>query len=394
MQRINQRPDVQVSGTIFKGSPVARTEVLSIEAEHPRGPVRAWEDAMSEHVGMVDPALRGQEATSCLPIGPRDFSGRLEYGALGEMSLCKLAVTPNRFSRSLTTLSPTLPTPALLVLISKGSVRLTQHGRTCVLGPGDWSLYDTLYLHEYETAGPVMEVLAFAFPRPADAPLSALFERGIAHRWDSKTRLGRVLRAMLSESFGEMHRFGPSNARKLGSALTSIAWDALREQIEAPLPEGRRAIVRARVKAHIERHLADPNLSVNSIAEACGISKRAIYRAFETDPAGSASNHIWMRRLDRCAAALRDPNQAHRPITDICFSFGFNSTSHFSRVFKERFSLAPREYRVGSMIHSARRIIELNIRHYRDLLENETDPLKRRTIAELLADEEARLARL
>ncbi len=39
-------------------------------------------------------------------------------------------------------------------------------------------------------------------------------------------------------------------------------------------------------------------------------------------------------------------------------------------------------------------VIELNIRHYRDLLERETDPAKREAFAKLLAAEEARLAAL
>lgn len=43
---------------------------------------------------------------------------------------------------------------------------------------------------------------------------------------------------------------------------------------------------------------------------------------------------------------------------------------------------------------SARTIVELNIKHYRQLLKNETDPEKRRTIILLLAEEEAKLARL
>jgi hypothetical protein len=37
------------------------------------------------------------------------------------------------------------------------------------------------------------------------------------------------------------------------------------------------------------------------------------------------------------------------------------------------------------MSPSARRIIELNIEHYRELLKSETDAVKRRTVAQLLA---------
>jgi len=42
----------------------------------------------------------------------------------------------------------------------------------------------------------------------------------------------------------------------------------------------------------------------------------------------------------------------------------------------------------------ARRIVELNIEQYRQLLKSETDSSKRQTIAKLLAEEEAKFAKL
>jgi hypothetical protein len=46
------------------------------------------------------------------------------------------------------------------------------------------------------------------------------------------------------------------------------------------------------------------------------------------------------------------------------------------------------------MSPSARRIIELNIEHYQELLKSETDAVKRRTVGQMLAEEEAKLAKL
>ena len=43
---------------------------------------------------------------------------------------------------------------------------------------------------------------------------------------------------------------------------------------------------------------------------------------------------------------------------------------------------------------AARTIIELNIKHYPDLLRSETDAARRKTIAKLLAEEEAKRAKL
>ena len=102
-----------------------------------------------------------------------------------------------------------------------------------------------------------------------------------------------------------------------------------------------------RVKAYIEAQLADPELSVERIAHACNISVRGLHRLFAEDPAGSVSSYLWQRRLIRCAEVLRDPSQAHRSITDVCFSYGFSSSSHFSRLFKDRFGVPPVRYRVA-----------------------------------------------
>lgn len=46
------------------------------------------------------------------------------------------------------------------------------------------------------------------------------------------------------------------------------------------------------------------------------------------------------------------------------------------------------------MSPSARRIVELNIEHFRRLLETETDPAKRDTVKKLLAEQERMLKKL
>jgi AraC-like DNA-binding protein len=320
--------------------------IVCVEVERTSGRLRAWEDALSAHVEQVDPALRKQEAVSCLQKGePRPFMGRIEYGALGEMLLCKLAATSYRLTRSLTTPTPTLPIPMMLVSVSKGSCTFVQRGRTCILTECDWTLVDMKQPLECTITSPEIEGFMIMLPRPSDAAIAALCERGVARRSNGRWGLSRVLLAMVNESFGEMRRLPQFSGRKLGAAITTMAWDALREQIEAPPVIGRRDELPMRVKAYIEANLANPELSVERIAHACSISVRGLHRLFAEDPAGSVSRYLWQRRLLRCAEALRDPSQAHRSITDVCFSYGFSSSSHFSRLFRDQFGVSPVRYR-------------------------------------------------
>jgi AraC family transcriptional activator of tynA and feaB len=321
--------------------------IVCVEVERPSGRLRKWEDTLSAHVGQVDPALREQESVSCMPIDERSFKGRIEYGALGEMFLCKFAATNYQFTRSLTTPAPTMPTPIMLVSVSRGSCKFFQCGHTCILTEGDWTLIDTKQQLGYMITSPEIEAFVMMLPRPSDAAIAALFERGIARQSNGGWGLSRVLHAMVNESFGEMRRLSPLGGRKLGAAITTMAWDALREQIETPPGIGRHDELSMRVKAYIEANLADPELSVERIAHACSISVRALHRHFAEDPAGSVSRYFWQRRLIRCAEALRDPSQAHRSITDVCFSYGFSSSSHFSRLFKDQFGVSPVDYRLA-----------------------------------------------
>jgi AraC-like DNA-binding protein len=174
-----------------------------------------------------------------------------------------------------------------------------------------------------------------------------LLRQSGTRRCSSRSGLSRILLRLITEATDQADRLHPCHRTRLKRAIIETIWDAAREQLDAPLAPVHRDVTSARVKAYIERHLADPELSVNSIAASCAMSVRTIHRAFESDPAGSVSDYIWARRLRHCAASLRDPIQVHRSITDVCFSWGFNSTSHFSRLFKERFGVSPREYRTG-----------------------------------------------
>ena len=318
--------------------------ILRVEVERPCGRLREWEDALCAD---IDPVLREQVAVHCLPMDERRFTGRIEFGALGEMRLGKVASTNFRFTRSMTGTrpTPTLPIMARLVLVSRGSYTFVQRGRTCTLSPNDWALIDAKQPQAFTTS-PKVEAFAIALPPTSDAAILALFKDGVARRWNGRMRLSRLLHSMVNESFGEMHRLPISSGKKVGAAITAMAWDALREQIELPQVMGHRDELPMRVKAYIEANLADPEISVERIAHACSISVRGLHRYFAEDPAGSVSGYLWQRRLIRCAEALREPSQAHRTMTDICFSCGFSSSSHFSRLFKDEFGVSPVRYRV------------------------------------------------
>ncbi len=59
----------------------------------------------------------------------------------------------------------------------------------------------------------------------------------------------------------------------------------------------------------------------------------------------SVSSVYPQRRLEEVAHQLTDTRWRGRSICEIAFDWGFNSAPHFSRSFRERYGLSPREYR-------------------------------------------------
>jgi AraC-like DNA-binding protein len=97
------------------------------------------------------------------------------------------------------------------------------------------------------------------------------------------------------------------------------------------------------IRRYIDRNLAMPDLSAESMAAAFGLPRASLYRHFE--PAGGIAKYIRNARLNRApreitAAELSDPRIGH-----IASTLGFRNVSAFSRMLREVYGLTPGEAR-------------------------------------------------
>jgi AraC-like DNA-binding protein len=105
-----------------------------------------------------------------------------------------------------------------------------------------------------------------------------------------------------------------------------------------------REMIREKIRIYVDRHLRDPDLSIDAIAGSMNCTKRYLHKVFSNGNE-TLSRYIWSARLDRCRSDLDDPSLRHKSISEIAFSWGFNNSAHFSRVFRGRFGASPRRYR-------------------------------------------------
>jgi AraC-like DNA-binding protein len=98
------------------------------------------------------------------------------------------------------------------------------------------------------------------------------------------------------------------------------------------------------VKELIGSELRNPALSVQAVAERIGVTTRYVQLLF-AEEGDCASEYIRRERLRACLLDLRHTDFDSQSITDIAFSWGFNSAAHFSSSFRKEFGMSPRDYR-------------------------------------------------
>lgn len=90
------------------------------------------------------------------------------------------------------------------------------------------------------------------------------------------------------------------------------------------------------VMDYINTHLLD-DMSVDSIAEACYISRYHLMHVFKEETGYTLFDYVTEKRL----LLARDLLKKGTSITEVCFQSGFKNYSTFSRAYKKQFHVSP-----------------------------------------------------
>lgn len=151
--------------------------------------------------------------------------------------------------------------------------------------------------------------------------------------------VGRLAHALVRSALDERPSRAAHEAELAGTILSLLDL-SLPDRAPQPAPPTPAETLRLRVKTYIRLHLRDPDLTIERIAGALACSKRYLHMCF-ADEGLSITEFIWIERLDQCRRELEEDTPSGRTITEVAFSWGFNSSSHFSRLFKKRFGAPP-----------------------------------------------------
>lgn len=226
-----------------------------------------------------------------------------------------------------------------------GTQTIVFDGRPLVLDAGDFALLDTSRSCLREQIGPA-ETIAFAIPerslRRHVPNVDDLVGRRLSGRDDLCSAATALLRSI--SALDDARESAQVGDRMVLTVLDLLGMIAERGAPLSRAGGARRAARAAQARHYVDVHLANPDLSVATVAAALDVSPRYLHMVFAEEDA-SLPDYIRGRRLAACRAELESPASLHRSIGEIAYGWGFNDLSHFCRLFRKAYGMSARDCR-------------------------------------------------
>jgi AraC-like DNA-binding protein len=95
-------------------------------------------------------------------------------------------------------------------------------------------------------------------------------------------------------------------------------------------------------RALIEQRYPDPEFTLGETAKAAGLSPTHFSHLFHKTTGITFTRYVQSRRIEEARRLL---GETGRSVTEVCYACGFNSLTHFNRVFRRDHACSPSQFR-------------------------------------------------
>jgi AraC-like DNA-binding protein len=274
------------------------------------------------------------------PAG-RPFRARLTAAVAGPLVAARIRGTAHVVSRQARSITSSDPGLLKVTFHRRGMAMVAQDGRENRVKPGDLVVVDTA--RPYHLAvDDLCDVVVIGVPRSFLGVQGDLISRRSATPLEAGSGTRAVVAATMSGLGDHIDGLPGPAGRHLGDALTSLLIAAFTEtaaeraDVASDLTE--------RIIAYALANLADPTLSVASVARHHGISTSRLHQLFRRRGHTFAA---WVRheRLRRIQRDLLDPDLAQQTAAAIATRWGIADPRHLGRALKAEFGHTAAELR-------------------------------------------------
>lgn len=293
-----------------------------------------WREVLCQAYTALDPVIPE----------PSRFVGSVTAQSLAAFNVTTIRSRRQEVHRGMQQIRRDPSSVYFLNLQISGQCRMIQDGRDALIQPGEFSLVDSTrpYLNDY--CSDDWEQYSIRIPRDLLNPLLIAPEKSTAIKIAGRAGGMQSVAVDFIQSLTRNASSLVERDDRIGKSLIDIVAMAIGANVGAH-ESGRtsaRQALRSAILGHIEANVGDPTLSPLQVANHFKVSSRYLHKLLE-DSGKSFSKLVLERRLDICASELKKRND---PISSIAMQWGFNDLSHFSRTFRHKFGMSPREYRL------------------------------------------------
>ena len=275
-----------------------------------------------------------------------DFKGELRGCELDNIRVSEVGASRQHVTRSRKQIAKSTESEFLLSLQLEDVGIVNQDGRRAELHPGDFALYDSTRPYTLHFDRPFRQIV-LQIPYDSLAEQFLTPENITARRVSARTAVGALTSQFIQSVAG---RLDILTAQERGAinhhiielvALSMGSMSSLRELDGQSIA---RTAILERIKQYIEINIRHPQLTPAQVARHHHISER-YQRMLFASTGTTLSKYILNKRLELCREALENPDLCDNSISQIAFNYGFNDAAKFSRKFKERYGVSPKEFR-------------------------------------------------
>jgi len=288
--------------------------------------------------------IAGMDAEVVAP-GESSFRSSVRQRNLGPLTILEFDVEPYQV-RLAQKLGSTPRERLVLWLSIDGAGWVEQGGVTSKLDPTIICMYGANRPRTFAFTTPSRGI---ALLLPLDAVRQALqgWELALPLNVDCTRGAG----ALLADIVRSVARHADDLDEDAGSGLSNVLIGLLASVVSA-LPDSLRMMPsrlelfhKARIRRFVREHLRDPGLDVDMVSRAVGLSTRYIHKLFSSEPE-PLMKWVWVERIEGARKEIEATASRRKAISQIGFSWGFSGPAHFSRSFRNRYGVAPVEYRL------------------------------------------------
>ena len=295
---------------------------------------RHWHEAIGQAYFPLDLSFRRPEA----------FDGELSMWQLGEVSLSRLTSDALMYRRLPKHLQIQGPEEFLITLPAKSELLFAQGGREVRANPGAFFIERSHEPYEFSHAEPadlwVMKLSLAMLGGRVRAP-----DRFCSLQFDATNGANGLFVDMVHLIPQRYDAMSEEARSMVGRQLADLLAMALQSD-ERVLSSGGSTVRMAhlaRIESFVRRHIDNPDLGPDEVAAGCGVSVRYLHELLR-DTNQTLGSWIRDQRLAAAREDLGNPRDK-RAIGEIAYARGFADQAQFSRAFRQRYGITPKEAR-------------------------------------------------